>query len=282
MRIVHTLITLMVLSCNFVIAQNIAINEDGSTPDSSAIVDISSTSKGLLIPRVTLVQKNAIAGPATGLIVYQTDSTKGFYYYNGTSWGLLMDRASTPWVISGNNVYDTAGYVGIGTKNPGALLDINGDILVNGIKIGRGGGNYTNNTVVGRSALWSNTDGRFNTGLGFNVLSGNTVGDANTAVGYYALGYNISGSHNTANGYFALFHNTTGANNTANGYFALSNNTSGIRNTANGNYALNSHTSGNYNTASGDNSLYSDTSGSYNTAYGAGALYNNINGSNKV
>jgi hypothetical protein len=55
-----------------------------TTPDNSAMLDIVSTSKGLLIPRMGLA--NRPATPATGLLIYQTDNTPGFYYYNGSAW----------------------------------------------------------------------------------------------------------------------------------------------------------------------------------------------------
>jgi hypothetical protein len=51
----------------------VAINADGSQPDGSAILDVKSTAKGMLIPRVTTIQRNAISTPATGLIVFDTD-----------------------------------------------------------------------------------------------------------------------------------------------------------------------------------------------------------------
>jgi hypothetical protein len=53
----------------------------------SAQLEVKSTNKGLLPPRMTQAQKNAISSPATGLLVYQTDSTKGYYYFNGATWG---------------------------------------------------------------------------------------------------------------------------------------------------------------------------------------------------
>jgi hypothetical protein len=49
-------------------------------------LDVKSTDKGILIPRMTAAQRGAIASPATGLMVYQTDATAGFYYYDGTAW----------------------------------------------------------------------------------------------------------------------------------------------------------------------------------------------------
>jgi hypothetical protein len=56
------------------------------TPDASSILDLTSTSQGLLAPRMTAAQRAAIASPATGLLVYQTDGTTGFYYYSGSAW----------------------------------------------------------------------------------------------------------------------------------------------------------------------------------------------------
>lgn len=54
-------------------------------PNQSAILDIESTTSGLLIPRMTLAQRNAITLPANGLLIYQTDGATGFWYYNGTA-----------------------------------------------------------------------------------------------------------------------------------------------------------------------------------------------------
>ncbi len=66
------------------------------SPNASAALEIVSNSKGLLIPRMTITQRNAIVAPSTGLIIFQTNSTPGFYYYNGTKWGELRpDRANT-------------------------------------------------------------------------------------------------------------------------------------------------------------------------------------------
>lgn len=63
----------------------IVINTDGSLPDSSAILDVQSTTQGLLLPRLTSAQRNAIPNPAAGLIIYNTD-TKIIEQYSGTNW----------------------------------------------------------------------------------------------------------------------------------------------------------------------------------------------------
>jgi hypothetical protein len=67
-------------------AQSVGINTDGSAPDNSAMLDVSSTTKGILVPRMTAVQRVAISSPAQGLLIFQTDGTSGFYYYNGSAW----------------------------------------------------------------------------------------------------------------------------------------------------------------------------------------------------
>ena len=74
-------------------SQSVSINTNAAVADTSAILDVSSTTKGLLVPRMTAVQKAAIVTPATGLLIYQTDGSAGFYYFNGTGWLLLVTTA---------------------------------------------------------------------------------------------------------------------------------------------------------------------------------------------
>ncbi len=74
-------------------SQSVSINNTGDVADSTAMLDISSNTKGLLIPRMTAQQRTSIASPATGLLVYQTNGDPGFYYYNGSGWFLLVTTA---------------------------------------------------------------------------------------------------------------------------------------------------------------------------------------------
>jgi hypothetical protein len=71
---------------NYIVNQ-LAIGTD--TADASALVSLSSTTQGFLLPRMTAAQRGDIASPATGLMVYQTDATAGIYVYNGSSWDAL-------------------------------------------------------------------------------------------------------------------------------------------------------------------------------------------------
>jgi hypothetical protein len=57
-----------------------------ATPDSSSILDLSSFNKGLLVPRMSSVNRGILPSPAEGLLVYQTDTPTGFYYYKNGGW----------------------------------------------------------------------------------------------------------------------------------------------------------------------------------------------------
>ncbi|HEX2630125.1 MAG TPA: hypothetical protein VHM26_13960 [Chitinophagaceae bacterium] len=85
-------------------SQSVAINTDGSQPNNSALLDLKSDSKGLLLPRMTMQQRTSIPSPATGLLVYQTEAPEGFYYNKGTpaapDWVLLNTTAPTSGIFN--------------------------------------------------------------------------------------------------------------------------------------------------------------------------------------
>lgn len=64
------------------------------TPNPSAVLELESASKGLLTPRLTLAQRNSIASPAAGLLIYQADNAPGFYYYTGSIWSPVSGASS--------------------------------------------------------------------------------------------------------------------------------------------------------------------------------------------
>ncbi len=105
--------------CLRAVAQ-VAINSDGSNPDASAILDVKSTEKGFLPPRMTKAQRDLILSPVPGLLIYQTNETPGYYYYTGTHWiGIIgtgtgaittsslidSDGNNYPIVVIGNQVW---------------------------------------------------------------------------------------------------------------------------------------------------------------------------------
>jgi hypothetical protein len=97
----YILLVVFFIVLSISLSAQVAITGDGSSADPSAIFEVKSTDKGLLIPRMSQSQRNAIATPAAGLMIYQTDGTTGFYYYNGTAWTPVAgNQASyTTWVM---------------------------------------------------------------------------------------------------------------------------------------------------------------------------------------
>ncbi|MDD4976249.1 MAG: tail fiber domain-containing protein [Bacteriovorax sp.] len=127
------------------------------------------------------------------------------------------------------------------------------DVTINGITVGRGGGNQTENTANGSSALSLNTTGFQNSALGAGSLAANTTGSNNTAIGFRSLFSNISGGQNTGIGSQSLYSNTIGLSNTAIGFFALHANTIGSQNIGIGLNSGNLITTGNNNVIIGSN-----------------------------
>ena len=74
-----------------------------TSPDASSILEISSTTKGILAPRMTTTQRDAISSPATGLEVYNTTTSK-FNYYNGSSWTAVGSGLSTATLSTGSTL----------------------------------------------------------------------------------------------------------------------------------------------------------------------------------
>lgn len=79
-------------------AQNVGIGT--LSPAVSSQLDISSTTKGFLTPRMTAAQRAAIDQPAEGLLLYQTDSAAGFYYFKSGIWTKLVDQLTYPGITA--------------------------------------------------------------------------------------------------------------------------------------------------------------------------------------
>ena len=91
-----------------------------SNPDASSVLEIQSTSKGLLIPKLSKTQRDAINSPAVGLLLYQIDNNPGFYYYT----------ASNTWIRIGEETIITANTASI-TTNQGAITTNTSSITTN-------------------------------------------------------------------------------------------------------------------------------------------------------
>ena len=91
-----TLISVLIINIENLKCQGVAINTTGANADPSAMLDISSSVAGILIPRMLESQKNSISNPATGLMIYQTDGASGFWYFNGTVWTQVSGSTVIP------------------------------------------------------------------------------------------------------------------------------------------------------------------------------------------
>ena len=224
----------VLLHSHFAFSQNgVAIAASTSTADVSAMLDIQSTSKGALVPRMTNAQRAAIATPANGLLVFCTDAPSGFYYNSGTSsspvWVILSAGALTgtgttnyaaKWTSTntlGNGlIYDNGTGVGIGTTTTlSNAFTVNNAGTTAGtstsypIAIARAG---TVDYTIGSDASniyeqsWNSKPLVIN-GQGNNVGIGTTpsykldvAGDINTNTGFTISGAATSGNYLRGNG----------------------------------------------------------------------------------
>ncbi len=178
-------------------AQNgVAISTSSSaTPDASAILDVQSTTQGILIPRVDIANlSNAapVASPVVSLMVYNSNTTTGpgFFYWDGSAW------------VSAT-----------GAKSINDLTD----------------GVATNNNVFLGFNAGGISAGQFNVATGLDAMKLNNAGHSNSAYGYLSLSTNIVGNSNSAFGTLSL-ENATGSKNTALGNAAGTTITSGSEN----------------------------------------------------
>ena len=230
-------------------AQNIGINDDGSTPDNSAMLHVKSANKGLLIPQIALTGVNdatSITTPATSLLVYNiTDGsglTAGYYYNSGTPaspvWKALTTTGGLTNFTESNYMYSSKAGVKLLTNNPETNVDL--------VLQPKGSG----------AILAQQPDG---TGMGGNVR-GSNAGDLqmgrilNTSVASGKNSVIVGGFGNTASGYTST---AMGIYSTASGNYAVS---MGANSTASGSYST---TMGSHTQASGD---YSTALGAYTTA----------------
>ena len=160
----------------FLISDTGNIGIGTSAPDSSAKLDILSTSGGILIPRMTETLRNAITTPATGLMIYQTDNTPGFYYYNGTAWtGLAADNLGNH--TATQNVQLGSNWISNDGDNEGIFVTATGDIGFNTSA-------PTNNYHFHETATATNFAKFSNNFTGATVNDGTVMGISNVGDSY--------------------------------------------------------------------------------------------------
>jgi len=235
------------------------------TPDPSSLLDITSTTSGVLVPRMTEIQRLAIPTPATGLLVYQNNNSTGFWYYNGVTWISLSGGSSGGEFQSINGVVQNT-------------TDIyNDDFVFGGSTLDNDGTPFDNNKM-----FFNKSKGAFRVG---NVL-GNEWNDVHVGVGSIGLGCNnrasgensvaigrafATGEHSISIGYgFASANGSIGINGGADGIesIALQASATGYRSVSIGDGC---HTTGITSFAFGS---VNEAIGDYSSAFGYGTTTN--------
>jgi trimeric autotransporter adhesin len=290
------IVLLSVLGFGAAAQDNVGI---GTTkPDQSAVLDLSSNNKGLLVPRLNAAARAGIPTPAKGLLVYQLDEAAGFYFYNGSKWSPLISNdallvAADPndWTMLGNATATATSFLGTTTAVP-LVMKVNNVTVANfslptsrNIFFGNSPTTITtavDNYSMGYTSLNALTTGTNNVAIGTNALSLNTGGIYNVAVGNGALKVNTTGNFNLAIGASSLFSNTIGGNNIAMGANALLNNTTGSGNVAFGLGTLAYNTTATNNAAIGERALGNLKTGIDNVGIGFYSAYHNALGNSNV
>lgn len=269
-------------------AQNVAINNTGAAANASAMLDVSATNKGLLLPRMRTAAITSIANPAKGLMVM--DTSRNLLMFNvGTAaapnwqsiafnsgWSLTGNAGTNP-AVNRIGTTDDQNLVFIRNSVQSGLIDSANYNTALGFKALRNNGTGSYNLALGTAALTSNVSGRYNTAGGVEALFSNSDGWYNTAIGYQSLYSNIVGDNNNAFGFRSLYRNENGIQNIAIGSETLFRNLDGNNNIAIGRSSLESNISGYSNVAIGAQSLYKSTASNL-VAIGDSALYNNTTG----
>ena len=309
------IIYFLIMLLNTTISSAQLVQKIGDNPLSispSSVLELESTSKGFLPPRMTAAQRMAIGNPAQGLLIFQTDAPSGLYYYTSAAWAMVNPMSAIGDMIyggtSGTGTRLAAGSEGeVLTMTSGipswaafsgvtALGPISETSTSNGATITSGtlnlspasathGGLLTTGAQAISGSKTFSSDATINAlTIGKGAGNSTSINLDNTAFGRQALKFNTTGLNNTAVGSSALTINSVGNQNTAVGSFSLKSNTTGIENTAVGFSSLNSNSTGSSNTAYGNLSLGSlnSAASNNNTAIGSMATNQLLQGANNT
>ena len=131
MKALKILLAMVLMFAGLNLWSQVAINADGSDPHQSAMLDVQSNNSGVLIPRMSAAERDAISSPANGLMVFVTDVNQ-FYYYDDSRAGWMPmgtgGSGGDGWLIDGTDMYSiVTGNIGVGSTSPGSKLHISSD-----------------------------------------------------------------------------------------------------------------------------------------------------------
>ncbi len=112
---------------NFYIGSSLKVGGGEGVANRYSVMDLNSTTKGMLIPRMTTTQRDAISEPPEGLLIFNVTTERPNYYSaDAVAWQELSESESQ-WTTSGDDIYFGSGNVGIGTDSPAVPLHVIGD-----------------------------------------------------------------------------------------------------------------------------------------------------------
>lgn len=197
--------------------QGVSISAASTTPHASAMLDVQSTDKGMLIPRMNAAQRTGIPAPATGLLVYDTDSN-AFFFRSSSAWTKIASGATgdnlgnhiatqnvqlnNKWLSNdGGNEgirVDSIGNVGVGTSTPGAKLHVSGSALIGSSNVVSGSASMVAGVLDTASGFASFAAGRDNAASGNHSVAfgwhNRAPGTSEFTAGEYATRYTPTGT----------------------------------------------------------------------------------------
>jgi hypothetical protein len=205
MKKIFLFIIIALLAVVIINAQSVGIGTN--SPGSSAMLDVSSTTKGLLVPRMTSAQRSAIVSPANGLMVYDI-TTNSFWYYNNSAWTNLVAGGGNSFTLPYSNTVALT-TTAFKIKNDEHYNAIEGESTygtgVSG-KSGQGPGvtgtSNSNSGIEGSSTSGSGVYANSVSGAGLNALSGSGFGiiaTSGSSSSIYAFSSNAQPTINATN-----------------------------------------------------------------------------------
>jgi len=193
-----------------------SINTTGNAPDASAILDVQSTSKGMLVPRMTSAQRLNVNSPAKGLLVFDYDLAQ-FWFFDGTNWR-PVNEPDLDWTQTADGIYHNTGNVAINTS----AINANANLYVNQGNFGEAAAGiysfrFGSNVASNGGTSWNETD------VDAAIKGTSVIGNNYSAAVYGASGLNhdnsaaVLGTQINTDVYGALGYND--GNNVLAGYF---------------------------------------------------------------
>ncbi|MFZ9969952.1 MAG: tail fiber domain-containing protein [Bacteroidia bacterium] len=291
------------ISSQTIVAQNVGINETGANPNASAMLDVAANNKGILIPRLNRAQKFLINNPANGLLIYQTDDTVGFWYYEQNKWVPVMRSVTAGKGLSGGFIQGngsismqstgvTPGTYGRINEYPVFTVNDLGQLTFAGVQTinDKDSTNELQSISISNDTLYLSKNGGSAFLSGGWRTSGNDNIDDNTD--FFGTTTNQAIRIKANNTWWGELNpktrnisfgdrahiNNKGSDNIAMGRDALYSNVSGTDNIALGEYSLENLRSGSYNVSLGYQSMFNTNNSMYNVALGFRPLYTQISG----